>query len=117
MDTAESLVPRDFTDCPVDRMLRVIGGRWKPVILYQLRAGSCRFNALRRLIPTITQRMLTQHLRALEADGIISRHIHRVEPPRVDHALTSMRQGRMPVMQAMAIWGVANLAPQAKAAA
>jgi DNA-binding HxlR family transcriptional regulator len=117
MDTVEGLVTQDFTDCPVERTVRVIGGRWKPVILYQLRAGSCRFNALRRQIPGVTQRMLTQHLRELEADGIISRHIHAVVPPRVDYALTPMGQSLMPVMEAMAAWGAANPAPQAEAAA
>lgn len=108
MDTAGHPAPPDCTQCPVDRTLRVIGGRWKPVILYRLRAGPCRFNALRRLIPGVTQRMLTQHLRELEADGIVSRTIHAVVPPRVEYALTPVGESLMPVMQAMAVWGAAH---------
>lgn len=98
----QSLEP---ADCPVDRTLRVIGGRWKPLILFHLRAGQRRFNELRRLMPSVTQRMLTQHLRELEADGVVSRVVHPVVPPRVDYDLTPLGQTLMPLMDAMAAWG------------
>ena len=62
MDTVNGLSP---DQCPVDRTLRVIGGRWKALIIYYLRGGPKRFNELRRMMPAVTQRMLTQHLREL----------------------------------------------------
>jgi DNA-binding HxlR family transcriptional regulator len=92
-------------DCPVDRTLAVIGGRWKPLIMFHLRNGKRRFNELRRLMPGVTQRMLTQHLRELEADGVISRTIHPVVPPHVDYAFTPLGQTLLPVLDAMAAWG------------
>lgn len=95
----------DPDNCPVERTLSVIGGRWKPLILFHLRQGRQRFNALRRLIPKVTQRMLTQHLRELEDDGIVSRTVHPVIPPHVDYALTALGRTLMPVMDAMAAWG------------
>lgn len=93
------------TDCPVERTLAVIGGRWKPLILFHLRGGKRRFNELRRLMPTVTQRMLTQHLRELEADGVISRLVHPVIPPRVDYDFTVHGRTLLPILDAMAIWG------------
>jgi DNA-binding HxlR family transcriptional regulator len=95
----------DPADCPVERTLGVIGGRWKPLILFHLRRGQRRFNELRRLMPKVTQRMLTQHLRELEADGIVSRTVHHVVPPRVDYDLTELGRTLLPVLDAMAAWG------------
>jgi DNA-binding HxlR family transcriptional regulator len=101
-------LPERPSDCPVDRTIRILGGRWKGLILYHLRQGPARFNVLRRLIPSVTQRMLTQHLRELEADGIVSRTVHAVVPPRVDYALTPLGLTLMPVVEAMAAWGASN---------
>jgi DNA-binding HxlR family transcriptional regulator len=95
----------DPADCPVERTLAVIGGRWKPLILFHLRDGKRRFNELRRLMPGVTQRMLTQHLRELEADGVIARTIHPVVPPHVDYAFTPLGQTLLPILDAMAAWG------------
>ncbi len=105
MDTVDvgSLVCPDH--CPVETTLAVIGGRWKALILYHLRDGSRRFNELRRLIPAVTQRMLTAHLRELEAHQIISRTVHAVVPPRVDYALTPLGESLLPILTAMAVWG------------
>lgn len=94
--------------CPVETTLRVIGGRWKPLILFHLRPGPRRFNELRRLMPSVTQRMLTQHLRELEADGVIFRTIHAVIPPRVDYAFTECGRTLLPILDAMAAWGEAR---------
>lgn len=96
---------QDPGDCPVERTLSVIGGRWKPLILFHLRGGGQRFNALRRRIPSVTQRMLTQHLRELETDGIVSRTVHPVVPPRVDYALTPLGRTLLPILDSMAAWG------------
>jgi DNA-binding HxlR family transcriptional regulator len=91
--------------CPVVATVNAIGGKWKPIILYHLTSGPKRFNALRRLIPEITQRMLTMQLRALEADGIVSRTVHAQVPPRVDYALTKKGWTLDPVFEAMIAWG------------
>ena len=91
--------------CPVAATVEVIGGKWKPIILYHLTSGPKRFNALRRLIPDITQRMLTMQLRALEGDGIVSRTVHAQVPPRVDYALTKKGWTLDPVFEAMIAWG------------
>ena len=66
---------------------------WKPLIVYQLRRGTKRFSELQRAIPEATRQMLTQQLRQVEADGIVSRTVHPVVPPRADYALTSMGTG------------------------
>lgn len=86
----------------------MIGGKWKPVILFHLNLGMRRNGELRRLIPGITQKMLTQQLRELERDGIVSRTIHATVPPRVDYALTDGGRSLEPVLRAMADWGRAH---------
>lgn len=105
------------TSCPVERTLRVLSGRWKPVILYNLRGGPQRFNALRRRIPEITQRMLTQHLRELEADGILDRRVREVVPPHVEYSLTPLGLTLTPILEAMAAWGSARVREEAGAKA
>ncbi len=105
MDSAPPFVP---TACPVDRTLRVLSGRWKAMILYNLRSGPRRFNELRRLIPR-SQRMLTQHLRELQADGILDRQVMEIVPPHVEYSLTPLGQTLMPIMEAMEDWGRARL--------
>lgn len=94
--------------CPVDTTLNVIGGKWKPLILYHLRSGPKRFNALRRLVPGVTQRMLTSHLRQLEADGIVDRKIFPVIPPHVEYSLSEVGISLLPILNAMADWGAAH---------
>jgi DNA-binding HxlR family transcriptional regulator len=98
----------DPNHCPVETTLGVVGGKWKALIIYHLREAPARFNVLRRLIPGVTQRMLTQHLRELEADGLVSRTVHAVVPPHVEYALTPLGRSLTPVLDAMAAWGMAN---------
>ncbi len=94
--------------CAVEATLSLIDGKWKGVILYHLLEGTLRFNELRKLLPSVTQRMLTTQLRTLEADGLISRTIYPVIPPKVEYALTARGRSLAPVIMALKEWGEAN---------
>ena len=94
--------------CPVTATVEVIGGRWKSTILYHLKDQPRRFNELRRLVPGITQRMLTLQLRALEEDGIVSRKVLNTVPPHVEYAFTKKGFTLGPILDAMEVWGNKN---------
>ena len=94
----------------VAQTMRIIGGKWKMVILAQLREEPRRFSSLQRAVPGITQRMLTLQLRELEADGLVVRTVYRQVPPRVDYALTPLGQSLLPVLNEMQWWGDAYAA-------
>ncbi|MEM9343343.1 MAG: helix-turn-helix domain-containing protein [Pseudomonadota bacterium] len=100
----------DKTRCPVTFFLSVIGGKWKPVILFCIANGVDRFGAMQRAVPGITKQMLTKQLRELEGDGLISRTVFAQVPPRVDYALTDRGRSVLPVIEHMAKWGEANMA-------
>lgn len=91
--------------CPVEAALEAIGGKWKGVILYHLQSGTKRFNELRRLIPDVTQRMLTKQLRELEADQIIERQIYAEVPPKVEYSMTEFGETLSPILSALQQWG------------
>lgn len=95
----------DAYGCPVEATLGVIGGKWKGVILYHLMSGTKRFNEFRRLMPDITQRMLTLQLRELEKDGIIHREIFKEVPPKVEYSLTEFGRTLEPIIKLMRDWG------------
>lgn len=94
--------------CPVTFTVEVIGGKWKALILFHLMSGTRRFNELRRLMPEITQRMLTLQLRELEADSIIVRKVYREVPPKVEYSLAPLGQTLAPLINAMRDWGAAH---------
>jgi DNA-binding HxlR family transcriptional regulator len=94
--------------CPVASTINVIGGKWKPMILLQLKDGPRRFNELRRLLPHITQRMLTLQLRALERDGIVLRTVFDTNPPSVEYAFTRHGMTLGPILESMEHWGEAD---------
>ena len=89
----------------VTTTLAIIGGKWKILILYHLCAGTQRFNELRRLLPDITQRMLTLQLRELEDDGIVHREVYPQVPPKVEYSLTAFGKTLIPVIEVMDAWG------------
>jgi len=95
--------------CPVEAALEVLGGKWKGLILYHLRDDTRRFNELKRLIPDITQRMLTKQLRELEADKIVHREIFQEIPPKVEYSLTTFGLTLTPVLKALQEWGIEYL--------
>lgn len=101
--------------CPVEATLEVIGGKWKGIILFHLLTERRRFSDFRRLMPEIAQRTLTRQLRDLESEGIISRTIYPVMPPKVEYDLTEYGKTLEPVILACKVWGTQHLqrAPQA----
>ncbi len=95
--------------CPVEACLEVIGGKWKGVILFHLLGGTKRFNELMRLMPDVTQRMLTRQLRELEADRIIDRRVYPEIPPKVEYSLTAFGKTLEPVLRMLQQWGAEYL--------
>lgn len=92
--------------CFFELALSVMGGKWKPIVLYHLgQSGVQRFSELKRSLPEVTDRMLTRQLRELEADGLISREVFRQVPPRVEYALTAQGLGLFPILRTMRDWG------------
>lgn len=96
--------------CAVEVTLDFIDGKWKGVILFHLQGGLRRFGELRRLMPGITQRMLTKQLRALEDDGLVTRTVYAEVPPRVEYALSEMGERLRPVIDALRTWGIEHKA-------
>ena len=97
--------------CQFDVALDSIVGKWKPLIIYHLllQGNPVRFNELRRLLPDITQRMLTLHLRELEEDEIIKRVIYPQIPPKVEYSITEYGMSLSPIMETLHQWGVAHI--------
>lgn len=92
--------------CSVEAALAVIGGKWKGTILYRLFTDEIlRFNEIRRILPEVSQRTLTAQLRALEADGIISRTVYPEVPPRVEYRLTAYGTTLREAVMALNVWG------------
>jgi DNA-binding HxlR family transcriptional regulator len=91
--------------CPVKLTADVIGGKWKPLILFYLERGPLRFSELQKLIPGLTKKMLTQHLRELERDEIIHRKVYARVPPKVEYSLTRHGATLKPILKLMSAWG------------
>ena len=91
--------------CAVEVTLSVMGGTWKPIVLFHLLHGTKRFSELARAIPNVTQRMLTLQLRELEEAGIVQRTVYAEVPSRVDYELTVLGRSLQPVLIAMRNWG------------
>jgi len=95
----------DMQSCPVTTAIDVIGGKWKVIILYQLRGQTLRFGELKRSIPKITQKMLTHQLRELEADKLITRHVYAEVPPKVEYTPTELAEKLNPALDLLCDWG------------
>ena len=91
--------------CGMSYTLSVIGGRWKPAILFTLLKGRMRYNELRKSIDGVSERMLVAQLRELETDGLVSRIIYPEVPPRVEYELTEMGRDTAPMLRQMSAWG------------
>ncbi len=96
----------DYSKCHVDTTLTVIGGKWKPIILWHLNQSSpLRFNELEKRIEGITQKMLTQQLREMEKDKLIARKVYAVVPPKVEYSVTDHGKSLNKVLYELAQWG------------
>ena len=96
--------------CPYKAALDVVGGRWKGLLIWRLSHGPVRTGELRRLIPDVTQKMLTQQLRALEHEGVVERTVYPTVPPKVRYALTDYGRTALPLVMALTEWGGAHVA-------
>ena len=95
--------------CPMRFLLKMVGGKWKPLILQQLKDEKQRFGELRKLIPEINKQMLTKNLRELESEGIIHRKVFAVVPPKVEYSLSEVGVSLIPVLEVMENWGKEQL--------
>lgn len=92
--------------CAMELTLQIIGGKWKPIILFHLGLdGTLRFSGLKRCMPSITQKMLTKQLRELEADGLVHREVYPQVPPKVEYSLTKLGCSLMPILKDLCEWG------------
>jgi DNA-binding HxlR family transcriptional regulator len=93
--------------CPVETSMEVLGGKWKPRILWKLtRDGTLRYAQIKRDLGGITPKMLTQQLRELERDGLVVRKVYPEVPPRVEYSLSDFGKTLRPVLHTLAAWGV-----------
>jgi DNA-binding HxlR family transcriptional regulator len=95
----------DHLNCPVRLTASIIGGKWKPWLIFHLEGRTRRFSELQRLIPGLTKKMLTQHLRELERDGIVNRKVYAEVPARVEYSLTRHGDSLKPILKLMSAWG------------
>ena len=95
----------DSSNCPVTLTTHIIGGKWKPSILYYLQNRVRRFSELQRLLAGPTKKMLTQQLRELERNDIVRRKVYAEVPPRVEYSLTKHGESLRPILSLMSAWG------------
>ncbi|MDE6209222.1 MAG: helix-turn-helix transcriptional regulator [Lachnospiraceae bacterium] len=101
MKTKAELLP----DCPVATTVQLIGNKWKLLIIRNLRVRPWRFNELLKNLDGISQKVLTDSLRSMEADGLITRTVYAEVPPRVEYALSELGETMHPILDAMEAWG------------
>jgi DNA-binding HxlR family transcriptional regulator len=99
----------------IEAALDVIGGKWKPLIMYALSDETLRFTQLLNSVkPRVTQRMLTKQLRQLEADGLVARKVYAQVPPKVEYSLTEIGKSLMPILDQLCVWGCEHLRDQVR---
>ncbi len=105
------IIPKKYKyNWGIDATLDVIGGKWKPLVLYELKDETLRFNQLLdRVQPRITRRMLTKQLRQLEEDGLITRKVYAQVPPKVEYSLTETGKSLIPILDQLCEWGYEHM--------
>lgn len=99
------LTKEELPACPVATTVQMIGSKWKLLIMRNLLQRPWRFNELKKDLEGISQKVLTDSLRSMEADGIVTRTVYPEVPPRVEYALSDLGESMRPIMDAMAVWG------------
>ena len=99
------LTKEEMPACPVATTVQLIGSKWKLLIMRNLLARPWRFNELRKDLEGISQKVLTDSLRSMEQDGIITRTVYPEVPPRVEYALSELGESMRPIINAMEVWG------------
>ncbi len=100
---------KDLINCPAERAIYFLGGKWKIRILFTLfNNKKVRFNELKKVLKTVTQQMLSKQLKELETDGIINRKVHQVVPPKVEYSLTEFGLSVIPILQSFSDWNRKN---------
>ena len=102
------------TGCGLNATLRVISGKWKPLVLFFLRDGPKRYGELKRLIPGVSDKVLIQSLKDLEADRVLARNDYQEVPPRVDYTLTALGSSLTQAIIPLCTWGTKNAAEMAR---
>lgn len=100
------LTKEELPECPVATTVQLIGNKWKLLIIQNLLSSPQRFTGLKNLIPGISRKVLTDNLRALEADGLVEREVFAEVPPRVVYSLSEIGLSLRPVLEAMREWGI-----------
>lgn len=100
------LTKEEMPVCPVATTVSLIGSKWKLLILRNLLAGPWRFNELKKNLEGISQKVLTDSLRSMEKDGLITRTVYAEVPPRVEYALSELGESMRPIIRAMEAWGI-----------
>jgi DNA-binding HxlR family transcriptional regulator len=100
---------KQTTECPAERAVYFLGGKWKIRILFNLsQKKKVRFGELKKGLKTITQQMLSKQLKELETDGIVNRKVHQVVPPKVEYSLTEFGLSVMPILRSFSEWNKRN---------
>lgn len=107
---ADSVPVAPAFTCGLDATLKIISGKWKPLILYFLLRGPTRYGELKRAVRDVSDKVLIQHLKELEADGVLRRNDYKEVPPRVDYTLTQLGQSLAQALEPLCTWGTENMA-------
>ena len=99
---------RNFS-CPVEVSMEILSGKWKCLMLWHLHEGRKRYKELEKIVPGVSQKMLSQQLKELERDGLINKEVYAEVPPRVEYSLTDLGESAFPILEMMHDWGVENL--------
>ena len=99
------MINNNLPDCPVETTLKLIGDKWKVLIIRDLLTGTKRFGELKSSVTGITQKVLTSNLRSMEADGLVIRTVYPVVPPKVEYSLTETGKSLSPILDSMLTWG------------
>lgn len=107
-DISKEEILEKLENCPINFAMRMIGGKWKPIILHRIKVGINRFGQLQKAIPLISKQMLTAQLRELEQDNLINRKVFAEVPPRVEYSISKNGESLFPLLEAIENWGLSQ---------